>query len=185
MPEDDTRMTFDEEASAPFHQNVWHMADEGRKWRGAIEIKGWRHNGQTGLRIPGPHLLAQFPNIITNDGLDIMAAALRDPTGVNDPEIAYVALGDDNTAPAVTDSALVSEQFRKQVTSQVAGATGVSITTLYVAPFEGNFQIEEIGWFAGDASGVADSGTLIARVLWSHLKDNLESLQIDRTDTIS
>ena len=80
---------------------------------------------------------------------------------------------------------LGNETFRKQVTSQAAGAVGVTITNLYVAPEEAVGTIEEIGFFSGSsASATTDSGTLFARVLYSRTKTAVESIQIERTDTI-
>ena len=125
----------------------------------------------------------ELENLITDAGRNLMALALRDVTAL--PEITFVALGDDATAPVVGDVLLGNEVFRKVMTQQVAGATGVSISTVFIAPQEANQQLEEIGWFAGDASATVDTGTLVARVLFSRLKDNLESIQIERTDTIS
>lgn len=125
----------------------------------------------------------KLPNIITNAGLDLIAEALREGTAL--PEITYVALGDNAATPLVTDVLLGNEVFRKQTTVQVAGTTGVSITTVYIAPGEANQQLQEIGWFAGAATGAADTGTMVARTLYAKLKDNLESIQIERTDTFS
>lgn len=124
-------------------------------------------------------------NLITDVGKNLLRDALQDSTF--DAEIHYIALGGSSTAPAAGDTTLVDEQFRKQVTSQEAGSSaGEVVTTTYIAPGEANgFTIEEIGWFAGDgASGTADSGVLIARVLYSRAKNAEESLQIERTDTI-
>ncbi len=149
-------------------------------WKGTWRVIA-RRSGRRGHLTEGEDEWS--PNLITDDGKDLMAEAMRDASAL--PEITWVALGDDNATPAAGDSLLGNETFRKQMTTQVAGATGVSVSTVYVAPAENNVQIEEIGWFAGPATGSADSGILVARILYSRLKDNLESLQIERTDTIS
>lgn len=120
-------------------------------------------------------------NLITDDGRDLIAQGLR--VG-GDCEIRYMAVGTGVGSAAVTDSALEAEVFRKQVTSQAAGSViGESLTTVYLAPQDANYPIEELGWFGGTAAGTApDSGVLLARVLYSHNKQASESLVITRSD---
>ncbi len=167
----------------PPEKSIRVAVEERVTWQGKFRVIRLR-SGFAGLVVlDGADEAGWSPNVITDDGKDLMAEALRDASA--QPEITWVALGDDNTTPVAADSLLGNEVFRKQMTSQVAGATGVSVSTVYIAPGEANQQLEEIGWFAGAATGSADSGILIARVLFSRLKDNLESLQIERTDTIS
>ncbi len=155
---------------------------EPSSWSGKIKIIV-RRSGRAGDETLIEEETVELENLITDAGRNLMALALRDVTAL--PEITFVALGDDATAPVVGDVLLGNEVFRKVMTQQVAGATGVSISTVFIAPQEANQQLEEIGWFAGDASATVDTGTLVARVLFSRLKDNLESIQIERTDTIS
>ncbi len=150
--------------------------DVGVLWTGTFQIV---IEGQTRRQT------INLSNLITDAGLNYMRDLLD---GVVNPptEIGYIALGSSSTAPANGDIKLGAEFFRKAVTKQEIPATGQVQTTCYVAPYEANQQIQEIGVFAGPAaSATPDSGVLIARVLWSHLKTELESLQIVRTDTIS
>lgn len=143
-------------------------------WTGRIKITTTYRDGRVEVE--------EFNNIITDAGRNLM----RDGLQGSDTEIKYLAWGSGITVPAVSDIALAAEAGRKLVTKQVAGATGVVITTVYLAPFDANMQIEELGWFAGSgATATAGSGVMIARVLYSKLKSNLESIQIDRTDTIT
>lgn len=145
----------------------------------------WEGTFQIVVTSPTRRQTVQLRNLITDAGLnyirDLLDGSINPPT-----QIQYIALGSSNTAPAAGDTALGNEFFRKQVTKQELPGTGQVASTVYVAPYEGNAQIEEIGVYAGpDASGETDTGILIARVLWSHAKTELESLQIVRTDTIS
>lgn len=150
------------------------MREAPIKWSGRVRI--------TTRYADGTEEVEEFENLITNDGLDLLASAL----GGVDSEIKYMAWGTDNTAPAAGDSTLVAESGRKVVTSQAAGSTGVYTTTTYLAPQEANVSIEELGWFAGaSASATADSGVLVARVLYSRAKSDLESITVERTDTLS
>lgn len=126
-------------------------------------------------------------NIITDAGRNLLRDFLAG--AVTDGKIRYVALGDGTTTPATTDTKLASEKFRKQVTKLQNGANpGELVTTVYIAPYEATsdqFTIQEIGWFAGpSATGARDSGILVARILYFRAKTNLESLQIERTDSI-
>lgn len=148
------------------------------------EAAPWDGHVVVTVRKPGRRgRVTVIDNLIVDAGKALLAQALRDGTAL--PEISYVAVGSSSTAPAAGDTTLGTETFRKAVTVQEEGASSnKTVTTTYIAPYEANGQIEELGWFGGAATGTADSGTLIARVLYSKLKDNLESIQIERTDTI-
>lgn len=127
------------------------------------------------------------PNLIEDDGLNMFRDILRGT--VTDGKIKYVALGNDSTAPANEHHQLVAEQFRKPVTSQNPDpiTAGKLYTEVYIADTEANaFKCEEIGWFAGaTATATANSGIMIARVLYSRQKLSTESWTIRRTDTIA
>ncbi len=123
-------------------------------------------------------------NLIVNVGLNMVRDALD--TAAFDAEIKRIALGTDNTPPLLTDTQLGAEVFRKVVTSSSTPATGQLNTVWYIAPAEAVAAIEEIGWFAGAAAGAAaNSGILVARVLYSRNKTALESLQIERLDAFT
>lgn len=126
------------------------------------------------------------PNLITDAGLNLFRDLLSG--AVTDGEIKYVALGSGNAAPANGQTGLISEQFRKLVTYQDNDpiTPGRLITELYVTDAEANgFKTEEIGWFAGSAAAAgANTGVMIARVLFSRQKNSLESWTIRRIDTI-
>jgi len=129
--------------------------------------------------------VVELHNKINDLDLNMMRDALKGT--VTDLKLHYMAWGSDDTAPAAGDTKLIAEFGRKLVTLQEAGATGILVTTTYVAPYEGNEEtIEELGWFAGPlASAVVDTGVLVGRVLYSRAKTELESLQVERTDTFS
>jgi hypothetical protein len=100
----------------------------------------------------------------------------------------YLAWGTDTTAANAADTALGTETGRKAVTKHTDGATGVVvITTIILATEAVGVSIGEFGLFGGAATGTADSGTLIARVVWSpaHAKTDQESVQVDWTLTVS
>lgn len=145
------------------------------RWRGVVRV--------VVLRADGTCEEAVIRNTITDAGRNLLRDVLSG--AVADGEIKYLALGSSNAPPSTADTKLGAEFFRKQITRQEATGTGVLETTVYIAPFEATQQIEEIGWFAGpDASEAPNSGVLVARVLYSRLKTQLESLQIVRQDSI-
>lgn len=124
-------------------------------------------------------------NLITDAGKNLLRDILSG--AVTDGEIKYLAVGAGSTPPSASDVALADERFRKQITKQInTGAPGELKTITYIAPFECNdFAIAELGWFAGpNATATPGSGILVARVLYSRAKTALESLQIERTDSI-
>ena len=126
----------------------------------------------------------EFHNLITTVGLNMIRDALYGD--VSDCEIKYVEVGTGNTAPALSDTALDAYLFRKAVTTTSKPANYQMTTVCYIAPEEAIGAIEEIGWFCGAAAGAGQgTGILLSRVLYSRNKTALESLQIERTDTIS
>lgn len=143
-------------------------------WQGKIKVKALDANG----KVVQEDIIN---NTITSAGKNLLAKALREST---DCEIKFIAIGSDSTAASTADTQLGTETFRKAVTSQIAGGTGVTVTNLYVAPEEAVGTIAEIGFFSGTASATTNSGTLYARVLYSRTKTAVESIQIERTDTI-
>ena len=124
-------------------------------------------------------------NLITNVAFNMMRDGLYGPGGAQNLEIKVFGIGSDNTAPALTDTQLGTETFRKARTSQSKPGTGQQTYVQYIDPSEAIGVIEEFGWFAGAAAdpGTPNSGILVSRVLYSRVKTDLESLQIERTDT--
>jgi len=164
----------------------------------------WIHNVKIIARDTEGRILdiREFHNLITTVGLNMVRDFLYGD--VADGEIKEFALGDDNTAPALTDTKLGNETFRKVLTSHSKPANGQIKSIVYVAPAEAVGQIEEIGFFASrdlilaeDSDPLTtetsdrliregtDSGLMISRVLYSRLKTNIESIQIERVDTIA
>ena len=128
-------------------------------------------------------------NTITNLLFNLYRDALAGDLALKDDlEIRYLDLGNNSLAPTVLDTTLTplgSAFFRKVLTSSSKPAIGQYETVFYIAPAEAVGLIEKIGWFATAVPAPAvDTGTLIASVLWNRIKTNLESLQIERLDSI-
>lgn len=151
------------------------MINEYTGWSGRIRV--------TTTHKDGSQTVEEFGNLITSAGRNLLRNALDG--GVTDLKIKYMGWGNGTTAPSAGDVKLINEVGREPITKQTRGATGVQTSTTYLPFFKANEQIEELGWFAGStASGTADTGVLVARVLYSKLKTDAESLQVDRVDTI-
>ena len=100
--------------------------------------------------------------------------------------IFYVEVGSGGNAPDLTDTTLQTYVFRKVMTSRSKPADTQTKCTVYIAPTEAVGWIREIGWWAGAAcTGAEATGIMVSRVLYSRNKTNLESIQIERTDTIT
>ena len=161
----------------PFDPGV-ATAGETWPWLGSIRVVV---RDKRGRFAPGGKT---FHNLITDAGTNLM----RDILGgfVTDGKIRYVAVGTSSTAPATGQTQLVAESFRKAVTQydNTVGTAQVK-TVVYLAPGEANIAIQEIGWFAGTgATASANTGVMIARVLYAHTKTSGESININRVDTL-
>lgn len=102
---------------------------------------------------------------------------------LNQLQIKYFAFGTGTTPPAVTDTQLGEEQFRKQVTQISAQGSGNVYSVLSLGAQEANFVIKEIGVFCGpSASGSPNTGTLLSRVAVNIDKNSNLVLNVARTD---
>lgn len=84
--------------------------------------------------------------------------------GYVDLSIKYLAVGDGATPATAEDTALENEIFRSVPTSKTI-LDGYMQTIWVLTTEQANFHIREIGVFAGSATSVADSGSLLSRVI--------------------
>lgn len=70
------------------------------------------------------------------------------------------------------------EQGRKTITKQVGEETDEIISTTYLAPWEANIDIAELAWYGGINSNIE-----VDRQAYVKTKTDLESIQVDKTDT--
>lgn len=82
--------------------------------------------------------------------------------------LTYHALGTSNTAPAVGDSQLGSEQARKTWTSRSRSGAQIALSVFYLAS-ESTHAIKECGVFGGSTAGAAaNSGELFSHYLQTY-----------------
>ena len=162
--------------------NKLHDADGGFQ---ATDIGKWIHNTTDNTWTTVSGFVDSGELDLTDDIMANTESYIMYPSGNG---IAYMAWGSSTTAPAVGQTTLVAETARLIMTSKTAGGTGVLTSTVYINPATAVAppNIEELGWFAGATAGAgADTGIMVGRVLYSRPKTNLESLLIERVDTIA
>lgn len=143
--------------------------------------------GWTGLiraTVDGPEgrTEQEFYNLITDAGLNFLRDVLEG--SVANGKIQYIAVGTSNTAVANGQTALGGEIYRKPVVTTPTTVGQVS-TSVVFEPEDVVGAIREIGWFAGPtATATPGSGVMIARVLYTLNKTNLQTLFLERLDTI-
>ena len=132
------------------------------------------------------HILevVEYQNTIKTVALTMLRDALRG--SVSDCAIKYMATGDDGTTPiAGPPNTLGNEVFRKLITSFSLPAANKLKTTVYLSPANSVGWIRELGWFCGATAGAGvNTGILLGHVLYSRNKTAVESITVERTDTL-
>lgn len=141
----------------------------------------------------------RFGEFRINDGKDlhviknrIMDAAINKEISIlkgeaPDLEIKYFAIGTGTTAVTNADTQLDNEHSRYPVVSGPTLTTTGEITTEFtIRETEGQIVIQEIGIFCGStATASLNTGTLLARALWTYDKTGNIELSISRIDRLS
>lgn len=150
--------------------------NEKEGWQGQFDILIKKENGEWEHD-------KTIQNTIMDGGLNLLRDALYSNT--TDSKIRYIAVGTSSTSITTTQTQLGNEILRKPIYSSSQIGTGSVQNVAIIFESEAVAQIEEIGVFAGStASTATNSGVMISRILYSRNKSNLESIQIQRTDTI-
>lgn len=122
-------------------------------------------------------------NLITNLFKEAIADSIRGTTANNRGIGTYHGLGTGTTAPAISDTQLETEIFRKLISVRDVAANVATFQTFFTTS-EGNATLREIGLFGDDASGTANSGKLFARVAVNRVKSSNDTLTLLHTVTI-
>ena len=134
---------------------------------------GLRFNYQMYARPKGTNLpwikVAEVHNLITNVGLYMIGDALIDVSSQYDTGITYQAIGTDNTAPLVTDTALGGEGGTRQTLTNKSRSGAVLTLSTFFTAAQCAVAIEEAGLFGtSTATAAADSGVMFNRALLSY-----------------
>lgn len=136
-------------------------------------------------------LLLSKENLIMTRFFNYDSLPIIGTNTADDVKFRHCGIGDDNTAPTSTNTTLNNEVYRVELAYQVTDDAGEAISEFYITDTEFSGDIEELGIFAGNTSedwnagAGADTGELLAHVLWSHTKTTSEEILIQRTDTYS
>lgn len=119
----------------------------------------------------------EVKNAITSLAVNKYVKAL---TGVaTDLEIKYLAIGNGNKVIDNADQALDNEIFRTFYQFRTETANNELTVEFTITDAEAVGQWEELGIFVGStATGTADTGLMLSRVLYSDEKTNLEEITI-------
>lgn len=120
--------------------------------------------------------IKEYKNIVTNvcfnDIIDYLVES-GSPTGID-----YMAFGNNGTAATVNDTDLVSETFRKLLTTKTrVGQTAV--LSVYLSTTEANDTHLEIGLYGNGATITPGSGDLFNRIVISETKVNTETWTVE------
>jgi hypothetical protein len=101
-------------------------------------------------------------NLVTTVGRQFISRRI---TGQETVGLQYAAIGTGTTAPAISDTTLVSESLRKVLTECYQGDV-YFYSTVYLLASECSFYIKEGGLFGGVlATATAGTGSMLARFL--------------------
>lgn len=121
-------------------------------------------------------------NITTTVGRSVFCQRLVGTTTYTGT-VTYCALGTSSTAPAVGNTTLVAETYRKAL-SPSTYSNNIAYLEQFLSSTDTNGTFEEFGFFI-DGTGAANSGVLFNRFTQSVTKSNVESLNIQSTVTVA
>lgn len=118
-----------------------------------------------------------YTNMFVTAGKNAIADALRGNTVNNRGIVTYCAVGTGITAPALANTTLETELFRKLISVRSATANVALFETFYTTS-EAIGTLKEAGLFGDDATSTADSGTLFCRVAINRTKTANDTLTL-------
>lgn len=128
----------------------------------------------------GKKVVEFYKNLFTTAGKESLAQAIQGETGGNQGIITYCALGTDDTAPALGDTDLGTELFRKLVSVRSFLNNQAIFETFYTTS-EGNGNLKEAGLFGDDAGATPGSGTLFCHAAIDRVKSASDTLSLEWT----
>ena len=131
------------------------------------------------------HRIYRYKNMVVTTAKTSIAQRLAGDSTAG--EITYCALGTGVTAPALGNTTLQTEIFRKLISVRSASAAVATFQTFYTTS-EGNGTLREAGLFGNalgvTASGTTDSGQLFCRTAISRTKTSSDTLTLSWAVTL-
>lgn len=121
-----------------------------------------------------------YKNLVTTAGKESIASGLQGNTENNQGIITYTAVGTGTNAPALGDTDLQTELFRKLVSVRSVSNNRAVFQTFFTTS-EANGVLREAGLFGDDASGTPGSGTLFCRAAINRTKTSNDTLSFEWT----
>ena len=121
-------------------------------------------------------------NLITTAAKESWAKAFRGDTTNTRGIATYHALGTSSVAPALGDTQLGAEIFRKLISVRDEINNASRFQTFFLTT-EANGSLRELGLFGDAASSLTNTGTLFARVAISREKSSNDTLTVLHTVT--
>ena len=141
-----------------------------------------RFTGKCHVRVVGADGKVKYDNenanLVVDAGLTLLANRLGDASPDSACLINYIAVGTGTNSPAANNTQLQTETARKAVLSRTNSGVEVAVSTTFGAAEVPTSTLKELGLFI-DATGTANSGTLLARVNDSFAVTALDSVFID------
>lgn len=125
--------------------------------------------------------ISEYKNLVTNTGLQLIGDLLDGDVSIG---VTYIALGSNVAAPAVTDTILGTETFRKQIALRERSAQAITLSS-YLTTSEANANHRELGHFGNAATAVSGSGTLFNHTAINETKDVSITWTIEQTFTFA
>lgn len=122
-------------------------------------------------------------NMIVTAGKNSMASALKGTTDNNQGIITYCAVGTSAVAPALGDTALTTEIFRKLVSVRSVSGKVATFQTFFTTS-EANGTLREAGLFGDAATAGASTGTLFSKLAINRVKSASDTLTMSWDITI-
>lgn len=119
-------------------------------------------------------------NLITTAAKESFAKAFSGETANNQGIATYHAVGTGTTAPALGDTNLQTEIFRKLISVR-SYSNNQALFQTYFTTSEANGVLRELGLFGDLATATANTGTLFARVAINRTKTTSDTLTVLHT----
>lgn len=122
-------------------------------------------------------------NTFVTAGKNAIAAALMGTTSNSKGIITWCAVGTSVIAPALADTGLTTEIFRKLVSVRSVSGNVATFQTFFTTE-EANGTLREAGLFGDDASATPGSGTLFSKLAINRVKSASDTLTLSWDITI-